>query len=372
MSTQLSSIIFYILAAMWTGLLLALSQYLCKKEKGIFLGKFLLLISFLIPFIIASIRYGVGTDYFNYVDMYNRIFMTSLWDNLKLIEPGYILINFIAKFVFQDVQFVFIFCSFLTLLFIYLAALDNFKKEGAGLAVFIFMCTGYLTMLCIVRQALAGAIILYAFKYMYERKFYKYALFVLIACLFHYSAILLLPFYFLGVRQLSIVGFKSKKIKGIVVVLITTAVLFMKQIMVYVLAHVSFLSKYQYYFTGSDQVSSLLNIVDKLPFLIFLLIFGRKIMRGIPRSSSYIWMFIIGLLFESSSPELARLISYFSQSLIIILPLFSYIFDKKINVIVIKSGVILYGLLYLYFFYLYGPGETMGAIPYTTLWGWQP
>ena len=49
-----------------------------------------------------------------------------------------------------------------------------------------------------VRQAVAISIIIYAIKYIKENNFLKYALFVFLAATAHYSALLLLPFYFVN------------------------------------------------------------------------------------------------------------------------------------------------------------------------------
>ena len=65
-------------------------------------------------------------------------------------------------------------------------------------AFFLFLALFLEFSLNVVRQAVAIFIVFYAYKYICDKKLFKYILFIIIASLFHRSAILCLPLYFIG------------------------------------------------------------------------------------------------------------------------------------------------------------------------------
>ena len=68
---------------------------------------------------------------------------------------------------------------------------------GYALSVLMFICLCYLNTLSIIRQALAVSITFYAYRYVVEKKFFKYLLFIVLASLFHSSALIALVIYWI-------------------------------------------------------------------------------------------------------------------------------------------------------------------------------
>ena len=136
-----------------------------------------------------AIRYDIGADYRNYV----RLFEMISNGEIVLKEPGYILVNYIISYLGLDVQWVFVFFAFFTLLFAY----KGFPKEHFATSIFLFIAIFYLYYgLGVIRQGLAVSIMLYATKYLYNKDFKKYLMFSIFASLFHFgSAILPLLLY---------------------------------------------------------------------------------------------------------------------------------------------------------------------------------
>lgn len=112
--------ILYYIVIIFTSIIVYLSETLRFKNLNK-LSKVIFLSAILVPIIIAGFRYGIGTDYFNYENIYYKL--TSRGDGLfnafshTNIEPGWVVLNFFVKYVFDHVQYVFIISSILTWVF---------------------------------------------------------------------------------------------------------------------------------------------------------------------------------------------------------------------------------------------------------------
>lgn len=155
--------------------------------------RYAVLFSALPLFLVAALRYGVGTDYFNYVRIY------------KLAERGIdykselvfnIMINLLAGNGFGS-QSIFVLLAGIFCVFTYLAIF----KESPFPMMSIFLLIGmthYFAFLNIMRQLAGGAIVLYAMTFIEKKDFKKYLIFVLLATGLHYSCIIFLPFYWIN------------------------------------------------------------------------------------------------------------------------------------------------------------------------------
>ncbi|MBB7221573.1 EpsG family protein, partial [Escherichia coli] len=91
---------------------------------------------FMSLFIPAAIRYGVGLDFFNYVDIF------EFPDYYRgQIEIGFYLIVKALSSLGLGYQSLFILCSALTLFFF----IKSMDKENAWASTLIFICTLYLS-----------------------------------------------------------------------------------------------------------------------------------------------------------------------------------------------------------------------------------
>ena len=147
-------------------------------------------ICFLLILFITAFRYNVGYDYLTY---YDYIINPNSWvvDNW---EPFPLLLIRISQFFKAPVIFFFVYAS-LILFFIFKGVERNSYSPFES--IIIFMSMFWLDSLSIMRQALAYAIIFWAFKYVKHKSFTKYIFCILLAGCSHASAILGLPIYFL-------------------------------------------------------------------------------------------------------------------------------------------------------------------------------
>ena len=112
------------------------------------------------------------------------------------IEPGYSLINKLIGLFTSDVIVFYGIIAVLTLVpqFVFIKKYCTLT----GLSLVIFTALGFHEFsMSILRQALALSIYVWGFKYISERKFWKYALFVFLAFCFHQTAAITIFLYFL-------------------------------------------------------------------------------------------------------------------------------------------------------------------------------
>ena len=144
---------------------------------------------FIPPFLIAALRYQVGTDYMVYLT--EKI--PGVLNNWSVgIEPLYrILIKIGAGL--GNYQLIFILTHLIIIYFIG----ESILKESPlfFISVIAFWGTGFFNYsLNIMRQAIAMSIFLYALQFIDKDK-KKYFFFIFIACLFHTSAIIYIFYY---------------------------------------------------------------------------------------------------------------------------------------------------------------------------------
>lgn len=173
---------------------------------------------YILPLIIFTLalglRYNVGVDYLSYEEIYNS--QTNTFLSNSHVEPLYALISFLLYKL--NMPYYVLTCIISYLFFVlFIKSFSNYpilKNWG----VFFLFTTGTLfVFLNVQRQAIAFIIFLYGIQFIHKRHFFKYLFCIIIAMGFHYSAIILLPFYICGTSkrllidklpiQLSLYGF---------------------------------------------------------------------------------------------------------------------------------------------------------------------
>lgn len=144
--------------------------------------------------LVSGLRYNVGTDYFNtYYTGFYRVLAGSDFDQF---EVGYKLLVKLIQ-VFTDNVFVLFFVTALITVGFTFAAFRRMSSNVA-FSILLFMISRYYFIgMNGVRQMMACAVFAYALTFAIRRDVGPYLIFSLIAVSFHYSAILLLPTYWL-------------------------------------------------------------------------------------------------------------------------------------------------------------------------------
>ena len=179
-----NSILFFSTAFAW----------LANKVKGTFFSFFFICISFLAICLPTVIRYDVGHDYSGYMEMFKGILEkpTSSYS----IEPTFLFMSRLFSFSPNGYIGVIATYFFFSLFFFFKLS----KKKELPYLIFFFttFSVGYFTFDDQIRQSLAIIIFAFSVKFIERKKLKNFVFVIIIATLFHYSALLLLPIYYLA------------------------------------------------------------------------------------------------------------------------------------------------------------------------------
>lgn len=137
--------------------------------------------------IIFGCRYNVGVDYSSYLDAY-------LWGSNREYEP---LFAFVTKAMSESGIHYAIYFSLWAFLECFLL-FYTFKEQRylfPYIVFFLIFGSYYLSMMNIIRQQVAACVFLYSLHYVDNKNLFKYYVLLLIALLFHKSAIILIIVY---------------------------------------------------------------------------------------------------------------------------------------------------------------------------------
>jgi putative capsular polysaccharide biosynthesis protein len=117
-------------------------------------------------------------------------------------ELGYAYLNILISY-FTANRYIFI---FVVTLLIYLLYYINIKRYSSDYRIALLLFFGLLFFFTFtyLRQMIGVGIAGLSFKFIYERKLWKFVIVVLIAASFHNSALILLPVYFIPIKKYSI------------------------------------------------------------------------------------------------------------------------------------------------------------------------
>ena len=149
--------------------------------------------------LIFGVRYGVGTDYLNYLDIYEN------WgygiDDESRIELGFATILSFCSNLNLSKGWLFFILSFLQIFVLSIAINKRGNVAPYIYLFFIILGVGIQSYNNIIRQAIAFSIFVVAIDSIVEKRMIKYLILITLATFFHKSAILLYPVYFLFVKS---------------------------------------------------------------------------------------------------------------------------------------------------------------------------
>lgn len=167
-----------------------------KNKKGA--SKLIYLLGISGPILLAAFRYQVGTDFNNYHWMYNSYASMSTKEFFTSRELfygwGVWLISKMSKLIGGERMFFGAF-AFLILHF-GIKGFEKYENVNWFLIVYSFLLGPFSTGLNTMKQAVAMAIIFWGLNYVYKKNIVKYILCVILAVMFHTSAIIAIPIYF--------------------------------------------------------------------------------------------------------------------------------------------------------------------------------
>lgn len=179
-------------------IVLVLAYPLIERKPSI--GKKLcyVIVTFAAMYLISIFRYGLGNDYYSYIYIFRNIQDASGLAIFNLgYEPAFTVITKLISLFTSNVNVLY---AIYALLILVPTAYAIFRySENIWMSTMMFISlTFFYCSLSFIRQSIAFAVILCAYKYMKERNHFKVLLFIFIACLFHSTVIVMIPIYLIA------------------------------------------------------------------------------------------------------------------------------------------------------------------------------
>lgn len=254
-------------------------------------------------------------------------------------EIGYVLLMWISSLISSNTQFIFIVTSIIILVG-YFYSIKNYSST-IWLSILILLITNFNQSLFVIRQYIAISIVLCSFKYIITRNLWKYSLMLLLACLFHYSAIISIFLYF-------VYGFNFYERKKAILLIITSILLSILFKSAYIIAANWSLLGYTSYIEGEGTNAKMFILLFCV--LILFIIGHRKDVVTNDIDKLIFCILLLGCVFSFAGigfVATSRLNMYYS-SIGLILALPSII--KSNNLIAKFGGIGI--MLVLFYFYI--------------------
>lgn len=320
---------------------------------------------FIVLFLFAAVRYGVGYDYYSYLS-----YVTNERDesNYESVEPLSRLLMQLA--IYTHYQLFFALGSLLTIYPVFIICKKYSINPVMSLLVFYLHPAFYLAFFSIVRNGIAISFVFYAIMMLQEKKLIKSVALIICACLFHKSAligILIYPlFYFPSNKRLHLVAF---------VVSFGLSILMARMITQYGAAF-ELMGKAERYLNSDAKGGGLMTIIVN-GLGVVNLYFWDKIKKCRCGYDKLLGMCNVGVclwnIFLPLNITMAERFSLaFMTPIILIVPCYSQCFSLKIRMLVRRLTYLFFIALFCSHFYisiasfLKSP-ERMSSIPYQTV-----
>lgn len=320
-------------------------------------------------FLFAAIRYGIGYDYYSYLHAVlhevdeldiNRFEPLSR----VLIEIGY----------YTHPQMFFAIAALLVLYPVYSVSVNLSVYPAFALVIYFLFPNYYLESFSIVRNCIAYSMVFYAYYQLYNNNKILSVVFIVIAFLFHKSAligVLIYPIYYF--RQ----SFKVHVIAYTISFFISVVV--MTLIEIYADAIPVLASVVHYADEGRSGGGSMTIIINFITIVNFLL--WKRLEEVDSRNAIYLAFFNIGTMFWNvfigvDSTIALRMASFFQIFIILLVPQYCYAVNERYSTWVNRGAYSFFLLLFAtYFFinvssYLKEP-DRMSNLPYQTIFWYK-
>lgn len=341
-------------------------------KKTRFTAYFFLTLTFLPIILLYGLRFDVGTDYAGYVEIYKISRTASFSEYLNgfrdgspfyYFEPGYYLINKVGGYLFDNEHSAFLLTGLLVF-FLLNRTFTVYKNQiSFGMAIYIYLMTQFMYALNGVRFAIASIIILYGYKYIIASKPFRYLACVIVACLFHKTAMLCIVFYFL--KDFS--NYKFNFIRNILFYLCIIFTPVLSKIGLLFAKSIPAFSRYFMVYNLDTSQGSLVYLWRILPTLLPLMLLAYIYRKSLSGQSVLIRILMcrIALLYLGYYyVYLSRLDRFSWVTEIILVPLFL----KKISNTAQRRLLTLYFLLWYFFvFFVYYVVQSTDLFPYQSI-----
>lgn len=241
-----------------------------------------------------GLRWETGTDWFPYLHHFEQQDISTPFENADFgFESGYNFFVSISKLISAQYPVL----LFLHALIFFLLIKKGF--EYFSTYVIVSLLIFYVTFLGLwgsSRQLLAVGIGLYSLIYLYEKKWWRFALLVFLAFLFHRTSLLLLVFIFLN---------RNFKNSLLLIVIICSIIAGFSSLPLKIFSlfggfNDNVASKANSYLESAQQndaVISIIGLIKRLAILLFFFIYRNKISKKAPKFTLIFNGYFFGLCF---------------------------------------------------------------------------
>lgn len=314
---------------------------------------------FVVLFALSALRIGIGNDYWTY--RYNFLHIIS-GDTKVSYEIGFKMLVKVLQtlFGYDNYRIVFAAMAFLTSLFFVKGLFDS--SDWFVMTFFLFMTSGFYFMsFSNVRYYFAVAVCAYAIKFVFQKNYVSFGLWIAFAAFFHKSVLLVIPAYLLAYYL---------KWNRRTVWLVPAACLALG-LGKPVVRRLIFLF-YPYYegdLILDVETVSYINIAKCLAVLIFSLIYYNKAIRGNSRAETLFNLNLFALILYSFGYyilETSRVCNYMVLGHVFLIPIVLRAIENKRQRIFFTGSVILAYTMYLVIFIVKSRDPSVLLLPYMT------
>ena len=170
---------------------------LCSKKCGKWGRAVYCVLAALILIFTASVRLNVSYDYNYYASAYTKLTFSDISDIMAdRYEKGFLIPLYVLNLISENYILCFVYVAVVvySAVFVYIYRHSDIPWVSAA----AFLCFGlFFNSLCFLRQIIAAVVAAYGMKYAVKGQPYKFAIMMLMAGAFHWSALILVPMYFL-------------------------------------------------------------------------------------------------------------------------------------------------------------------------------
>lgn len=323
---------------------------------------------FIIVFIILSAvscfrSSSVGADTGMYIEVFSKMPNYNLLYLLREVrfEDGFVIFCKLLSIINKSPQFLLIVSSLIINYFVLRFIYKNSNNCILSILIFIFL-NYYFMYLTAMRQALAICILLFGYdNYYKDKKKFRFLLTIIVASLFHNSALVSILLLFIPEKKYSNTMFYFVFASSI------GAYFFADKIFTIF----TFANKYSFYLTsqyykGSD-IAGIMNYLVCLIFLFFSFKYGKKINNK--KFNNYLYILSINLMFYALAARISiftRITTYFNIFNIVFLPLVIAEIEKFQNKKILKILFYIMIISYWLIISIFRP-EWYGVIPYSSV-----
>lgn len=298
-----------------------------------------------------------GYDVYVYSEIYESSYEFLAVYNL--FEPGFRLYYLFLRIFSDDRQFM----LFMTSLIMMSLMFYNLKKNSpiVYFSVFVLFCKFYLMSFVYLRQGIAMGVIWLSIPFIFEKKYIKFSLIILLAFFLHKSSIIFMPMYFIAHIKLKNINLFVIAVIAFIISLTPLSTLLLEN-----LAESVDDSKVSIYISKSGGIN-FFYLFEALVLIILLLKFKAKFYEtkwGTLMMNGFFTYIIISVIALTNASFVRFTWYYFIFLAVFLAYIYTFIEDKK-SKNAFKLIVFLYfGLLYFRLLFLFDDGDFM---PYKTI-----